>query len=64
MSWMKSTYQAYYGHDDINADGITTGKPLTQGGISGRRESTGLGVYYAVKQLLSNPAIAKKMKIA
>jgi hypothetical protein len=26
MSWMKSTYQAYYGHEDINADAVTTGK--------------------------------------
>ena len=63
MSWMKSTYQAYYGQDDINADGVTTGKPIIQGGISGRRESTGLGVYYAVKQLLTNTAVAQNMKV-
>ena len=39
MNWMKSTYQAYYGHQDINADAVTTGKSKTLGGISGRRES-------------------------
>jgi glutamate dehydrogenase (NAD(P)+) len=37
MSWMKSTYQAYYGHEDINADAVTTGKFKHLGGISGRR---------------------------
>jgi len=37
MSWMKSTYQAYYGHKDINADAVTTGKFKRQGGVSGRR---------------------------
>ena len=36
MSWMKSTYQAYFGQKDINADAVTTGKFEQQGGISGR----------------------------
>jgi len=26
MSWMKSTYQSYFGQKDINADAATTGK--------------------------------------
>lgn len=37
MSWMKSTYQAYYGHQDINTDAATTGKIKRLGGISGRK---------------------------
>jgi len=37
MSWMKATYQAYYGHEDINSDAVTTGKSVHVGGISGRR---------------------------
>jgi glutamate dehydrogenase (NAD(P)+) len=36
MTWMKSAYQAYYGHKDINADAVTTGKFMHLGGISGR----------------------------
>jgi glutamate dehydrogenase/leucine dehydrogenase len=36
MSWMNSTYQNYYGQSDINAAAVTTGKYLSQGGISGR----------------------------
>jgi glutamate dehydrogenase (NAD(P)+) len=60
---MKSTYQAYYGHEDINADAVTTGKSKTQGGISGRRESTGLGVYYATRQLLNHPVVTANLKV-
>lgn len=28
MSWMKDTYQTFYGHKDINAQGCCTGKAL------------------------------------
>lgn len=54
MSWIKSTYQAYYGHKDIDADAVTTGKLITLGGITGRREATGLGVFYAAREVLNN----------
>lgn len=60
---MKSTYQAYYGHEDINADAVTTGKYKRQGGISGRRESTGLGVFYATRQLLNDDWTTKKLNV-
>lgn len=60
---MKSTFQAMYGHKDINADAVTTGKFEQQGGISGRPESTGLGVFTAAKLLLNNVTIAKKLKV-
>ena len=63
MSWMKSTYQAYYGFKDINADAVTTGKSFTLFGISGRIEATGLGVFTCTKQLLNDPLIAKRLKI-
>lgn len=63
MSWMKSTYATYYGHEDINADAVTTGKAHSVGGISGRRESTGLGVFYATRQVLSNAKVAKKLGV-
>lgn len=55
MNWMKSAYQAHYGQQDINADAVTTGKARNLGGISGRTESTGLGVYYATRQILNHP---------
>jgi len=61
---MKSTYQAYFGHIDINADAATTGKFEEQGGISGRLESTGLGIFTAAKLLMTNPLIAKRLKLS
>lgn len=60
---MKSTYQAYYGHEDINADAVTTGKFKHLGGISGRRQSTGLGVFYCAKQVLNNEKMAKTLGV-
>jgi glutamate dehydrogenase (NAD(P)+) len=59
MSIMKDTYQKYYGHLDINAAGCVTGKALNQGGISGRKESTGLGVFFVTKSILDNVTLAK-----
>ena len=46
MSWMKDAYTGFAGHRDINASGCVTGKALNQGGITGRTESTGLGVSF------------------
>lgn len=63
MNWMKDTYQSFKGHSDINVQGCVTGKSLGQGGIQGRKESTGLGVYFVTRDLLSNPSICKKFKV-
>lgn len=52
MTWIKDTYMNVKGETDINAEGCCTGKFINQGGIAGRAESTGLGVYYAVRELL------------
>jgi glutamate dehydrogenase (NAD(P)+) len=61
---MKSTYQAYYGHEDINADAVTTGKFKHLGGISGRAESTGLGVFYCARQVLTNEKMANILGVS
>lgn len=52
MTWIKDTYQNVKGETDINAEGCCTGKFIQQGGIAGRTESTGLGVYYAIRECL------------
>lgn len=64
MSWIKSTYQAYYGHEDINADAVTTGKIIDLGGITGRREATGLGVFYAAKEVLNNSQVCSNLGVS
>ena len=51
MAWMKDTYQTIYGEMDINSSGICTGKPLSQGGLEGREEAPGLGVFFGVNLL-------------
>lgn len=61
MSWMKSTYQFHYGHEDINADAVTTGKKRNLGGIGGRTEATGLGVFYSTRQVLNHSLLTKTL---
>ncbi|MCP3664887.1 MAG: Glu/Leu/Phe/Val dehydrogenase [Gammaproteobacteria bacterium] len=61
MTWIKDTYQSLKGEEDINAEGCTTGKFLSQGGISGRPESTGLGVYYGTKELINTQSFVDKV---
>ena len=47
------TYKYLYGEKEINAEGCVTGKLVSSGGIEGRKESTGLGALYVLKELLS-----------
>ena len=54
MTIIKDQYQILYGHRDINYAGVTTGKEINHHGIRGREQATGLGVYYATRQILSN----------
>ena len=60
MSWIVDTY-ATFNMNEINSLGCVTGKPVGQGGIRGRREATGLGVFYGIRQYLSDTARAKKL---
>ncbi|CAI2365312.1 unnamed protein product [Moneuplotes crassus] len=60
MTWMKDTYSSIYGDKDINAEGCVTGKFKRHGGIAGRPESTGLGVYYGVRELLNRKDFCEK----
>jgi len=60
MTWIKDTYMHVKGEQDINSEGCCTGKFLQQGGIAGRTESTGLGVYYAVRELLGYKSFSEK----
>ncbi|KAI8366647.1 uncharacterized protein BYT42DRAFT_600576 [Radiomyces spectabilis] len=59
MSWIMDTYRQFNA-DDVNAAGCVTGKPLSLGGVRGRTEATGLGVYYGIREFLSYPEVQKK----
>ena len=63
MSIIRDAYQYYFGHRDINASGVSTGKHVQQHGIRGRVEATGLGVYYATKEILDNVRMCEKLGV-
>ena len=63
MTWIKDTYVQMYGETNINAEGCATGKFINQGGIAGRAESTGLGVYYCFRELVNTPSFIKKANL-
>ena len=49
MAWIADTYTSLSG-GELNALACVTGKPLTQGGIRGRLEATGRGVFFGVRE--------------
>ncbi len=49
MAWIADTYQAFH-PEQIDALGCVTGKTVSQGGIRGRNEATGLGVFYGLRE--------------
>jgi glutamate dehydrogenase (NAD(P)+) len=53
MAWIADTYTAF-NPGQIDALACVTGKPVTQGGINGRREATGRGLFYAVREACLN----------
>ncbi len=59
MSWIVDTYQSLK-PGEIDAAGCVTGKPVTQGGVRGRTEATGLGVYFGIREVCNMPEVMKK----
>ena len=58
MAWIADTYMALK-PGDLNGLACVTGKPVTQGGIKGRQEATGRGVFFGVREAC---AVAEDMK--
>jgi glutamate dehydrogenase (NAD(P)+) len=53
MAWIADTYKHLH-PEDINYSACVTGKPVHHGGISGRKEATGRGVVYAIREFFRN----------
>jgi glutamate dehydrogenase (NAD(P)+) len=49
MAWIFDTYQAL-NPGQLDSAACVTGKPVTQSGIQGRREATGRGLFYALRE--------------
>lgn len=63
MSWIVDTY-ASLKPGEVDAQGCVTGKPIAQGGVRGRTEATGLGVYYGVRELCNVAEDMKKLGLS
>ena len=62
MAWIVDTY-ASLKPGEIDAAGCVTGKPITQGGVRGRKEATGLGVFFGIREVCNIPEIMKKLNL-
>ena len=60
MAWIVDTYQSLR-PGEIDALGAVTGKPVTQGGVRGRREATGLGVFYGIREVCGMPDAMERL---
>ena len=60
MAWILDTYGAMH-PGEIDAAGCVTGKPVTQGGVRGRREATGLGVFFGLREVCHMHGIMDKL---
>jgi glutamate dehydrogenase (NAD(P)+) len=60
MAWMADTYDTFKpgGIDNL---ACVTGKPVSQGGIAGRREATGRGVQYGIREAFQYADDLKKV---
>lgn len=60
MAWIVDTY-ASLKPGDIDAAGCVTGKPITQGGVRGRTEATGLGVFFGIREVCDMPEVMGRL---
>src|ERR1700737_40582 len=63
MAWILDTYMSMR-PGEIDALACVTGKPVSQGGVRGRREATGLGVFYGLREVCHMPEIMKKLGLS
>jgi glutamate dehydrogenase (NAD(P)+) len=63
MAWIVDTY-ASLKPGEIDAAGCVTGKPVTQGGVRGRTEATGLGVFFGIREVCNMTDIMEKQGLS
>lgn len=60
MAWILDTYVAMH-PGEVDAAGCVTGKPVSQGGVRGRTEATGLGVYFGIREVCNMQDVMDKL---
>lgn len=60
MAWIVDTY-ASMRPGEIDAQGCVTGKPVSQGGVRGRKEATGLGVFFGLREVCNMPDVMQRL---
>ena len=63
MSWIADTYQALANHD-VNSLGCVTGKPVEGGGVRGRKEATGRGVFFGTREACDDANDMRKLGLS
>ena len=63
MAWIADTYTQLQ-PGQIDALGCVTGKPVDQGGINGRTEATGRGLYFALREVCAQPNDMQRVGLA
>ena len=59
MGWILDTYRQL--KSDLNAEACVTGKPIPQGGVRGRTEATGRGVFFGIREACKNEEDMKEL---
>jgi glutamate dehydrogenase (NAD(P)+) len=63
MAWIVDTYTSL-NPGEVDGMGCVTGKPISQGGVRGRKEATGLGVFYGIREVFSIHSIMDKVGLS
>ncbi len=63
MAWVVDTYRQM-NTGQLDATACVTGKPLSQGGINGRVEATGRGVFYGIREACKREQDMKRLGLA
>ncbi|MCI0693097.1 Glu/Leu/Phe/Val dehydrogenase [candidate division KSB1 bacterium] len=60
MAWIADTFNAIT-PAELNSSACVTGKPITQGGVRGRTEATGRGVYFGIREACNDVEEMRKL---
>jgi glutamate dehydrogenase (NAD(P)+) len=63
MAWILDTYTAMH-PGEIDSLACVTGKPVSQGGVRGRKEATGLGVFYGIREVCNNKKVMDSLGLS